>query len=297
MPSDSRVILVVDSNALCHRVKHTLKDLAYHEKRTGIIFGFLNYVLKYAKKFNTNKFVFCWDSGKSLRKQMFPAYKAKRHNNKTRTPEEEELHTLSYIQFGSLRAEVLPTLGFKNNFIQTGREADDIIASVVNTLYAQYHGHQIIMLTSDMDLYQLLDKCDYLSLYSKKDRLFTRGDFHEHYNIHPKQWIEVKAIAGCTTDEVPGVENVGEDRAIKYLTGKLIKGKVYNSIASEEGRAIKERNLPLVSLPMEGTKEFEITFEEQFQLENFYTICDRYGFSSFTRGVKREEWQRLFNME
>jgi len=293
-----KVILVVDSNALCHRVKHTMKDLSYHEQRTGIIFGFLNYVLKYAKMWNTNRFVFCWDSGKSARRSLFPQYKEKRKNNqKNRTSEEEEFYRLSYVQFGTLRAEVLPSLGFKNNFIQTGREADDIIASVVNTLYASYHGWKTILLTSDQDLFQLLDKCDYLSLYSKKARLFTMGDFHQQYNIHPKQWVEVKAIAGCSTDEVPGVKNVGEDRVIKYLTGKLVKGKIYDSIVSVEGLAIKERNLPLVSLPMEGTKEFQMDFDEYFPLQSFYNVCDKYGFSSFTRGVKLEDWQRLFKME
>jgi DNA polymerase I len=294
-------VIVVDCNAVCHRVKHTMKDLTYHEKKTGVIFGFLDYVLRFAKRYNTKHFVFCWDSGKSHRLNIFPQYKEKRRNHKKEcTPEERELNMIAYDQFNILRTVTLKYLGFQNLLIQTGREADDLVATSVATLFFKhdYKADQIIVVSADEDMFQLLEHCTYAPLYGGKKgkkKEYTKMDFQDEYGIAPSDWNMVKAIAGCTSDEIPGIPNVKEDRAIKYLTHVLTKGKIYDAIYN--GHEIINRNLKLVTLPFEGTRFFPIKFDDKHSLQKFYDVCDDYGFSSFTRGVKHEEWIKCFDMK
>ena len=76
------MILLVDSNSICHQAKHSMGNLTWEEKEVGIIFGFLRQLLSLAKTFETNKFVFVWDSRISLRTKMFPDYKKTRKNTR-----------------------------------------------------------------------------------------------------------------------------------------------------------------------------------------------------------------------
>ena len=70
--------LVIDCSQLCYRSFYTTKDLSYEEERTGIIFGFLKQIFKLAQDFDTKTFIFCWDSAKSYRKQIYSDYKENR---------------------------------------------------------------------------------------------------------------------------------------------------------------------------------------------------------------------------
>ena len=72
----------------------------------------------------------------------------------------------------------------------------------------------------------------------------------------------MKAIAGCSTDNVLGVKGVGEKTAIEYLRGKLVKGKRYDDIGSKEGWKIFVANISLVKLPMQGTNYFKLEKDE-----------------------------------
>ena len=69
----------------------------------------------------------------------------------------------------------------------------------------------------------------------------------------------MKALAGCSTDSVPGIKGVGEKTAIKYLKNELKESsKIYQRIISKEGWNIYKRNIELVKLPFTGTKIFKL---------------------------------------
>ena len=78
--------------------------------------GFLKKILEYAEKFNTNEFVFCWDSRHAYRKWVYPDYKRARREGKT-TEELSEIEIM-FKQFVQLRRKILPELGFKNIYYQ-----------------------------------------------------------------------------------------------------------------------------------------------------------------------------------
>ncbi len=279
--------LVIDSNCIAHLAKHSKKSLTYGEMETGIIFGFLEQIKILANKFNTNKFIFCWDSKKSKRKELYPDYKRHRHKEKTEIEQIED--NIAFKQFYDLRTSILPKLGFKNICIQTGYEADDLIASIVKKNKEDY-----IVVTNDDDLLQLLDHCDIYNPKTKK--LESIATFSEEYGITPNMWSSIKSIAGCTSDNVKGVEGVGIVKAIAYVTKKLNKGKIYDRIINE-GPIISKRNAPLVHLPMAGTIIITPVENEVFNVLDFIDVFEKYGLRSFLKQETLKQWRKLFSME
>lgn len=278
-------MILVDANSIAHQAKHSLGNLSWHEKQVGVIFGFFNQILILAKTFEENKFIFIWDSRKSKRRDIFPAYKEARRKEKT--PEEEQLDAIAYGQFYTIRTDILPKLGFVNNFMEEGFEADDLIASLVKS----YPQSKFIIVSTDEDLYQLLS--DNVSIYStRKKKIYTQTNFWKDYRITPKEWAEVKAIGGCNSDGVPGIKGIGEITACKYLTRKLpINSKAFRTI--RENKELIDKNMRLVKLPLEDTPSIKLSFLDNLSFRSFQNVCKEYGFQSFLEKDKLEQWKKF----
>lgn len=179
-------------------------------------------------------------------------------------------------QMKMLRRQYLPTIGYKNIFVQKGYEADDIIASICFNLSML---DKAIIISSDQDLYQLINF--QVSSYNPvKKKILTLQGFKEKYGILPHEWKLVKALAGCNTDGVPGVKGIGEKTAIKYLTKNLkATARAYQSITSKEGLRIFERNMRLVSLPFKVTKVFKLQ-EDEITQEGWNKVMKKLGMKS-----------------
>jgi len=287
------MILIIDSNFVCYMFRFAFGGLNFEEKPTAIIFGFLNQLYALAGRFKTNKFVFCWDSRKSYRRQRNPNYKSSRREEKT--DEDREDDRIAFKQFSDLRQCVLPKLGFKNNYIQTGCEADDLIASIVMNNPGDF-----VIVSSDNDLLQLLDTgLNYCALYNPiTKKQITATDFRKEWGIDPFQWTAVKSIAGCNGDNVPGVPGVGEKTAVKFITGKLSKGVIYDRIMDAEGAGgLIEETRWFVELPLPGTKKFELQENENFLFNKFVDICEEYGFRSFLAKDRLNGWKERFDLK
>lgn len=286
--------IIVDSNGLCWIAKYAQKGLSYGDMETGIMFGFLSQIKKIAKDFNTNKFIFSWDSKKSIRRSLYPQYKQHRREKQAeRTPQEVIEDNMAFYQFYLLRTKVLPQLGFRNIFIRTGFESDDIIASLVIDPPEPLQSSKNIVVTTDDDLLQLLNRCD---IYNPRTHETTTKDkFKEKYGLNPLDWPLVKQLAGCDSDNVEGVPGVGEIKAMQYVKKQMKPGKILGRIV-KEGEAIIKRNAPLVCLPLIGTKPpegFNIV-EDTFNVDNFLDVFEKYGFQSFIKDL--DVWRRTFNM-
>ena len=247
--------LILDANYLCHRAKHSTGGLSHQNKPTGVIYGFLKSIQSLQDLFNTTDIIFCWDSKTNKRERVYPAYKEHRKDRYKNLSEEElKLEKEFRHQMKMLRVKYLKTIGYKNVFVQPGYESDDIIASICKNLSDK---NEAIIITSDKDLYQCIKHN--VSFYdpSKSKRLTLQG-FFKMYKIQPNQWARVKSIAGCVTDNVTGIEGVGEKTAIKYIQDKLKRdSKIYLKIIKNEFFTCMENDL-LVKLPFKGTKTFEL---------------------------------------
>ena len=252
----NRTWLIIDSNYLCHRAKHSMKGLAHEGAATGVIFGFLKEITYLMDHFQTKYICFCWDLGKGLREDVCSTYKADR---KERDMSEEDIafEVEFSFQMAKLREEYLYQIGFRNVYAQSGYESDDLMASIA---YNLPKGDSAIMVTADQDMYQCIrpSPCP-VSMYSPaKKEVMTFEKFTEEYGIIPGIWVHVKALAGCTSDNVKGIQGVGNKTAIKYLRGELKQTtKAFKNI-KEQSKDMYNKNLPLVKLPYIGTNTFKL---------------------------------------
>jgi len=260
-------ILIIDCNNFCHRAWHTTGQLSHRGTPTGVIYGFFEQLFTVVKATRPDECVFVWDSLQSRRKARHPFYKLR--------PPGDDM-TIAFQQFDLLRAELLPALGFRNVLRATGFEADDIIARLCVDLLNGQSGGNLVIASADEDLFQLLGPRVSIFKYKNKS-IITQRQFEQTYGVFPSSWAEVKAIAGCTSDKVPGIVGVGQATAIKYLRGELPQtSKKYKAI--EEGQDIIERNRWLVTLPLPGTPSFDI-WPSSFDPNQYRMMCRRFGFS------------------
>jgi DNA polymerase I len=282
-------ILIIDSHAIAHTVKYGLVHLTHNEQSVGIILGFLRKIYSLANRFETNKIVFTWDSKRRKRAKIYPAYKQSRVDNKSE--EMKALDLLVYPQIDDLRFSVIPELGFKNSFMQSGLEADDLIAVIARMPTDE----DKIIISGDHDLYQLLSPTVHLFSAAKKAKVYTAKHFVKEWGVEPNEWGMVKQIAGCTTDNVEGISRVGEKTAIKYLIGDLKHTtKAYQAI--KDGEDIIKRNEVLVKLPFPSTKEVTLNWDEKFTILNFLRVTEKYGLNSMQTEKNIDNWSTLFNM-
>lgn len=269
----NRTWLVLDCNYLCHRAKHTFKELSFNGSVTGAIYGVLKDILYFRKEFSTPYIVFCWDYGKSMRKGISETYKAHR---KKELNEEDLLYEKAFRkQMNLLREKYLPAIGYKNIFYQEGYEADDIIASVCNNLPK---GDEAVIVSADHDLYQLINK-NVCVFHPQRQIIVSVDLFEKEYEISPKEWTKVKAIAGCSSDNIIGIQGVGEKTAIKYLNNKVKpSSKVYQKL-TEQAEEMLKKNLPLVELPLKGTKIFKLK-KDRLSKEGWHKVIRKLGIKS-----------------
>lgn len=294
--------LIVDSNYLFHRSRHALKDVSLSSEyiRTEIIYGVLKTLLSISKRFVIDEWSFVWDSKILWRDDEYPSYKAKRkakrrQEAKEMTEEEAEIQKLQFQQLRDLRWDVIPGLGFKNNFQQTGAEGDDLIAKIIES----HPEKEFLIFASDKDLYQLLFPS--VSIFSGSGKVMDSKSLMKQYGVTAKQWGLGKAIGGCATDEVEGIKGCADpgksekSKALKYIKGELTGGVIFDRITSDEGKAIIERNKKLVILPHRNTGEVKLT-PHSLYAKNFMKVFGELEFYSFTRATNFREWEDIFHL-
>jgi DNA polymerase-1 len=280
-----------------YRALHSLGRLGleYGDVPTGVIFGFFNQLRQVCQQpqIASNRVAIFADSRKSHRKKAFPDYKGKRHQDKT--PEEWETHRVMTDQRDLLVARILPDIGLPV-YRQTGLESDDLMASAARELtmdsaQGKNGERKGVIVTADGDLYQCINKV--IHWYDPQRRIYHDvKSFEAAKGIKPHRWGRVKQLAGCHTDNVPGIPGVAEKTAVAFLNGTLPSHHHrYKVISSPEGQEIIERNCPLVVLPHPRTKPVKLR-EPEYKPEVFFAFCKKYGLASFLTDEKG--WRAFF---
>jgi DNA polymerase-1 len=276
-------ILIIDCNYLCYRALYSTGELSHDGAKTGTFFGFFKEVVNLTHLFKTPHIVFCWDYGLNKRYQIYPKYKEKRKETKENyTKEEKRIFRAFNKQVKYIREVALPKIGYINNFYQKGYESDDMIASVCNHFNIWSKPWSTIIVTADHDLFQLINK--HTSVYNphKKERL-TRLRFKKRYGISPKKWVEVKSMAGCSSDNIKGIEGIGEKTAIKYLLGQLKESSVAcKKIESKKGQRIIKKNKKITKLPLEGVQDFTL-LPDHFEKREWTRQMKKHGVRTLSK--------------
>lgn len=293
--------IVLDCYNIGHIAFHAMGNLDHHGRKTGIVYGFMRKMLDLAKRYNTGDFIFCWDSQQSLRKIAYPPYKDRGERKMVIRGTGEVIdYQAFHKQMEDMRQNVLSRLGFANSYMANGYEADDIMAAVVDRFPVD-PGINFIIATTDRDLYQCLK--ERVSIYNiRAKKTFTLNDFVKRYGIQPNQWVDAKAIGGCSSDKVSGVGGVSDpatnpkSRALAYLKGDLTSGAAYHAITSDFGKEIIARNRELIQLPYKGMLHIKELQEDILSRNAFLMLFDELGFNSFLKKEVWHDWENYFSL-
>ena len=190
-------ILIIDGNSLANRAFYALPFLSNHEGQpTGAVFGFANILIKIISELKPNKIAVAFDhSRKTFRNEIYSQYKAQRKE----TPKE------LVSQFPLIK-KMLNAMGICTLEVE-GIEADDIIG----TLSKQLNGEKYL-LSGDRDLLQLISDNTFVWLTKKGVSVVEKVDrkrLKELYGLLPEQIVDLKALMGDNSDNIPGVSGVG----------------------------------------------------------------------------------------
>lgn len=274
----TKTYLLVDVPNLAHRAFHTpgFGEIKHNGKSVGVIFGVLRDLVYLRDRFAADQIVLCFDHGESKRKQLFPGYKANRGAQIYTKMPIMNPKVLSQ-QMRVMKDRLFEELGFANVLYEEGYEADDIIASVCKKIPRT---DTAIIVSSDHDLYQCFTGMGpFIIQWAPQQKRLLDVNHILLKGVGAWQWAKVKAIAGCKSDCIPGVTEVGESRAIAYINGTLPKHyKSYTRI--EEQRERWEANLKLTTLPFPGCPVYRTLETDDVTREMWDTVCKQYGFTS-----------------
>ncbi len=276
-------LLIFDGSQLAYASGYKNQNLVYKQYRTGILYGVLTTILSIYEKFPAKEVHIAWDSLEfNLRKIFDSEYKSNRIYNEERLKLVEDITSqIPLLRHGSQLIGIY-------NWEFPGFEADDIMHILAHLDKEK----RSVIVTTDGDLLQSISKS--VSIYDQRKKIeIGLKEFQEKYKIQPKDWALVKAIGGCSSDNVKGIKGVSSDTALKFVRGEEIRDHQFEKIGSDKGIATIAHCLTLVKLPyrvvVDDYEEVLLVFGKSFlsrksstvDLDAFIMFCRRYGMQSF----------------
>jgi DNA polymerase-1 len=215
MPKNT--IYLIDGTALCYRSFFAIKLSNHKGFPTGAVYGFYRTLQKIITKYKPTYLGVCFDvSRKTFRTDKFKEYKI------NRPPLPDELK----MQIPLIR-KLVSDLGIRIVEKQ-GFEADDVIASLSKK--AVEADCKVVIVSSDKDLCQLISEGK-VSIYNcNKDKTMAKKDFVKEYGFKPTLMVDYLALAGDSTDNVPGAKGIGKIGAAKLITELGNLENIFNNL-------------------------------------------------------------------
>lgn len=222
-------LMIVDGNSILNRAFYAIRPLSAKDGTpTNAIFGFLNIFHKYYTEQKPDAVAVCFDvARKTFRNEIFSDYKG------TRKPMPDDLRTqLPIIK------ELLPLLGF-SVIGKEGFEADDLIGTLSTAASAR--GENCVIITGDRDSLQLVDEHVTVLLPSTKagkteTTVYTPEAVLENMGVRPDQIVDLKALMGDSSDNIPGVAGIGQKTAVELISKFESVDNLYKQLATADLR-------------------------------------------------------------
>lgn len=207
----SEKIVLIDGHSILNRAFYGVPDLTNSEGlHTNAIYGFLNILFKILEEEKPEYLTVAFDvHAPTFRHEMYTDYKG------TRKPMLEELR-----QQVPVMKEVLKAMGVKT-VEQAGLEADDILGTI--SCLCEEKGMNVSIISGDRDLLQLATEKVKIRIPKTKQGKteiedYYAADVKERYSVTPREFIDLKALMGDASDNIPGVPSIGEKTATKIIT-------------------------------------------------------------------------------
>ena len=206
----SKKIVLIDGHSILNRAFFGVPPLTNSEGlHTNAVYGFLNIMFKILDEEKPDYLTVAFDrSEPTFRHQMFDAYKG------TRKPMVQELREQVPVM-----KEVLQAMGIKI-VEMPGYEADDLLGTIAGM--AEVQGMDVSIISGDRDLLQLATEKVKIRIPKTKRTGTEIEDYYaadvvERYQVTPKEFIDVKALMGDSSDNIPGVPGIGEKTATNLI--------------------------------------------------------------------------------
>ena len=301
-------LLILDGNSVINRAFFGVRPLTTRDGLyTHAIYGFLNILEKVEKEEQPEAICVSFDlHGPTFRHLKYDGYKANRHGMP------EELAMQMPVMKDVLRAMNIPIYECQ------GWEADDVIGTVGKI--CSNNGWECVIVTGDRDSLQLIDENVRVKLVISKPgqttaTLYTEEKFREEYGFEPKKLIDLKALMGDSSDNIPGVAGVGPKTAKELLAkfGSLdgvyenledpsIRPKLREKLENDRENAYLSYDLATIcpEAPIDFAPEDAIVrpynkpeLYRLFQKLEFVRLIDKYGL----RGAEQADVQPVLKRE
>ncbi len=278
-------VLIIDGNSILNRGFYAVPLLTNSEGvYTNGVYGFLNIMFKFLEEVKPTHLCVAFDMAKpTFRHKMFDEYKGTR-----KTPPSELIPQFKLIR------DVLSKMQIKY-FELEGYEADDILGTISKDLEKDF---EVVVLSGDKDTLQLASHKTTIMI-PKTSKQVTTTEVYDYdkvvevYGVTPTEFIDVKALMGDSSDNIPGVTGIGEKGALKIImeyksieeaiknSDKITPKKASENLKLEEDKALLSKTLATINreVPLEYTKE-DLVRKEFFNDEAVEEFI-RLGFKSF----------------
>ena len=267
----SQKIVLIDGHSILNRAFYGLPDLTNSEGlHTNAVYGFLTILFKILEEETPEYLTVAFDvHAPTFRHEMYAEYKG------TRKPMAEELR-----QQVPVMKEVLKAMGIKT-IECAGLEADDLIGTL--SARCEKEGMEVSVISGDRDLLQLAT--DHVKIRIPKTRQgrtevedYYAADVKERYQVTPSEFIDLKALMGDSSDNIPGVPGIGEKTAAKIIVeyhsienahahaDELKPPRAANAMKEHWELAVMSKELATINVNAEFPYELA-----EAKLENIYT--------------------------
>lgn len=279
-------LVIIDGSSLLYRAFYALPPLSKNGVYTNAVFGFLRMLLSIYRTLDPEYMAVSFDkSRETFRTKMYSGYKA------TRKPAPDEL----VPQFALIK-EVLRVMGVAV-YEPEGYEGDDVLG----TLSRRYEDSlPVYIVTGDRDALQLSDEHVTVLLtrkgISQMDAM-TPEAVMEKYQITPSQVIDMKALMGDASDNIPGVRGIGEKTALKLITRYKtldgiydhldeIKGALHKKLEADKEAAYLSYDLATIrrDIPLESTLD---EMKQPVHLDEMNALFRRLGMDTMVSEFSR----------
>ena len=225
-------MLCVDGNSIINRAYYGIRNLTAHDGTpTHAIYGMINILYRHMTEIEPDYFVVAFDvHAPTFRHKMFSEYKAGRHA----TPPD------LLAQFAPAK-ECIEAMG-AHCVERTGYEADDILGTY-SRICAE-NGIETYIVTGDKDSLQLIDDNTTVLLATTGESVrYDRAAFRARYGVDPSQFVDMKALMGDSSDNIPGAAGIGEVTAGKLIAEYGSIDALYEDLEEKKLSAVTKSKL------------------------------------------------------
>tara|TARA_B100001057_G_scaffold391655_1_gene399965 strand:+ start:13142 stop:15814 length:2673 start_codon:yes stop_codon:yes gene_type:complete len=289
-------IFVIDGSSYLYRAFHAMPPLTSSTGQpTGAVKGVTNMLMTLKKDSEGSPIIVVFDAkGKTFRSDIYAEYKA------NRPPMPDELRD----QLAPVKS-ICRAIGFPLIEIE-GVEADDVIATIARM--ARDAKYKCVISSLDKDLMQLVQDPHTTMMDTMKHKIFDEKGVFEKFGVKPNQIRDMLALVGDTSDNIPGIQKVGQKTAAKWLNeygdiqkikenAGMIKGVVGKNLRNAID--VLDRNVELVSLKndVEINYKFEDLLAFDPKEEELDKIFAELEFKSVEKSREKEVLKKNSNYE